>query len=61
VAKAWQGLTTKALRPDGFVGYVQDRSAAPWDRPAADQTGAQGVGALLIAGREVALLTPGCS
>ena len=61
VTKAWQGLTTKALRPDGFIGYVQDRDAAPWNRPAANQTGAQGVGAFLIAGREVAQLTPGCS
>jgi rhamnogalacturonyl hydrolase YesR len=60
VTRAWQGLTTKALRPDGFIGYVQDRDAAPWERPAADVTGAQGVGAFLIAGHEVAQMTPGC-
>ncbi|WP_394845361.1 glycoside hydrolase family 88 protein [Pendulispora brunnea] len=59
--KAWQALQTKALSTEGFLGYVQKADAKSWDPPgAATETAAYGVGAFLQAGRQIALLTPGC-
>ncbi|GAB3911967.1 glycoside hydrolase family 88 protein [Kibdelosporangium lantanae] len=60
--KAWNWLTTKALQPSGAVGYVQGPGSAPWDHfpiKAAD-TSAYGVGDFLLAGQQIAHLTPGC-
>jgi unsaturated rhamnogalacturonyl hydrolase len=56
VARAWNALTTTAIRADGLLGYVQP----PGDRPApasADRTEDFGVGAFLMAGSEIARLT----
>ncbi|WP_410654105.1 glycoside hydrolase family 88 protein [Amycolatopsis sp. lyj-112] len=60
IDKAWEALSTKALRADGFLGYVQPVASGPGPSRAGD-TGAYGVGAFLIAGQQVAKLTPGCS
>ncbi len=60
VDKAWKALSTKALRSDGFLGYVQPVASKPGSAKATD-TGAYGVGAYLIAGQQIAKLTPGCS
>ena len=62
VTKAWQALTTKALQPSGLLGYVQGDATGPRGaqpvRPT--DTAAYGVGAYLMAGQQVAKLTPGC-
>jgi rhamnogalacturonyl hydrolase YesR len=58
VAGAWNGLVTKAVHSDGFLGYVQNVG----DRPESSQpvtynsTADFGVGAFLLAGVEVAAL-----
>ncbi|MCW8096395.1 glycoside hydrolase family 88/105 protein [Streptomyces tauricus] len=58
VARAWQGLVTTAVHPDGFLGYVQNVG----DRPESSQpvtydtTSDFGVGAFLLGGTELALL-----
>ncbi|MFD7014759.1 glycoside hydrolase family 88 protein [Streptomyces sp. NPDC059928] len=57
-ARAWQGLVTTAVHPDGFLGYVQGVG----DRPDSSQpvtydtTADFGVGAFLLAGTELAAL-----
>lgn len=58
----WNWLTTKALQPSGKLGYVQGPGSAPWDHwpVRADDTAAFGVGDFLLAGRQIAHLTPGC-
>jgi hypothetical protein len=60
--KAWNWLTTKALQPSGKLGYVQGPGSAPWDHQPvrADDTGAFAVGNFLLAGQQIAHLTPGC-
>ncbi|WP_051831064.1 glycoside hydrolase family 88/105 protein [Streptomyces violens] len=58
VTRAWHGLTTTAVHPDGFLGYVQGVG----DRPESSQpvgydtTADFGVGAFLHAGCELAEL-----
>ncbi|WP_369264725.1 glycoside hydrolase family 88 protein [Streptomyces sp. R35] len=58
-ARAWNGLVTTAVHPDGFLGYVQNVG----DRPESSQpvtydtTAGFGVGAFLLAGTELALLS----
>ncbi|WP_326807390.1 glycoside hydrolase family 88 protein [Streptomyces sp. NBC_01186] len=55
VARAWRGLVTTALHPDGFLGYVQGVG----DRPESSQpvtyetTSDFAVGAFLLAGAEL--------
>jgi hypothetical protein len=62
VNRAWTGLTTKALQPSGLLGYVQGPATGPrGGQPVtATSTAAYGVGAFLLAGTQVAVLTPGC-
>jgi hypothetical protein len=60
VDRAWKALSTKAERADGFVGYVQPEASGPGAAKATD-TAAYGVGAFLLAGQQVADLTPGCA
>jgi hypothetical protein len=56
--KAWQAMTTTALQPGGFLGYVQNPDGK---QPAkATDTAAYGIGDFLQAGRFVAQLTPAC-
>lgn len=58
VARAWHALTTEALHPDGFLGYVQGTGKEPKDgqpttydhRPDFDD---YGLGCFLLAGTEV--------
>jgi hypothetical protein len=59
VTKAWTALSTKALQSNGLVGYVQPVGDSPATAKKTD-TSAYGVGAFLLAGQEVALLTPAC-
>lgn len=62
VQRAWHGLTTTALQPSGLLGYVQGQATRPSDAQpvTATDTAAYGVGAFLLAGQQVAALTPGC-
>jgi unsaturated rhamnogalacturonyl hydrolase len=62
VERAWQGLTTTALQPSGLLGYVQGPARGPGDAQpvTATDTAAYGVGAFLLAGTQLAVLTPGC-
>lgn len=61
IAKAWNAMATEAVHPDGFLGYVQGTGKEPKDgQPVAydhkpDFTD-YGLGAFLLAGREVYLL-----
>jgi hypothetical protein len=59
---AWTWLTTKALQPSGKLGYVQGPGSAPWDHwpVRAEDTAAFAVGDFLLAGQQIAHLTPGC-
>jgi unsaturated rhamnogalacturonyl hydrolase len=53
LARAWNGIVAKAVRPDGLFGYVQGVG----DRPgpaSARETHDFGVGVFLLAGSEVA-------
>jgi rhamnogalacturonyl hydrolase YesR len=58
VSRAWHGLVTAAVHPDGFLGYVQKVG----DRPESsqpvtyDSTADFGVGAFLLGGTELARL-----
>jgi hypothetical protein len=63
VQRAWHGLTTKALQPSGLLGYVQGVADSPWGAQpvTANDTAAYGVGAFLLAGQQIAALTPACS
>ncbi|MGC3979395.1 MAG: glycoside hydrolase family 88 protein [Paludibacteraceae bacterium] len=58
VEKAWNGLTTIAVKSNGFLGYVQGVGAGPAYAP---ETSTQdfGVGAFLLAGSEVVKLAAG--
>lgn len=58
VQKGWTALTTGALQSSGALGYVQPRGSH--QQAGVADTAAFGVGALLIAGQQVAKLTPGC-
>jgi rhamnogalacturonyl hydrolase YesR len=62
VQRAWHGMTTKALQPSGLLGFVQGDASGPADAQpvTATDTAAYGVGAFLLAGQQVAALTPGC-
>ena len=59
VDRAWTALSTKALQPNGLVGYVQTVGDRPGTAKVTDTT-AYGVGAFLLAGQQVAKLQ-GCS
>jgi rhamnogalacturonyl hydrolase YesR len=58
VERAWQGLTTTALRSDGFLGYVQGPATGPaGGQPVrATDTAAYGVAAFLLAGAQLSAL-----
>jgi unsaturated rhamnogalacturonyl hydrolase len=62
VTAGWHGLVTKALHSNGFLGYVQGTGSKPSDHQpvTTNDTGAYGVGGFLLAGVQVARLTPGC-
>jgi rhamnogalacturonyl hydrolase YesR len=62
VQRAWHGLTTTALRPSGLLGYAQGPATGPSGAQpvTATDTDAYTVGAFLLAGQQVAALTPGC-
>jgi rhamnogalacturonyl hydrolase YesR len=62
VQRAWHGMTTKALQSSGLLGFVQGDATGPADAQpvTATDTAAYGVGAFLLAGQQVAALTPGC-
>jgi unsaturated rhamnogalacturonyl hydrolase len=59
ISRAWNGLVTTAVRPDGLLGWVQGVGHEPESsRPVTAETTADfGVGAFLYAGTEVAALT----
>jgi unsaturated rhamnogalacturonyl hydrolase len=58
VERAWNGMVTTALRPDGFLGYVQGPATGPADsqpvRPT--DTAAYGAAAFLLAGAQLAAI-----
>lgn len=56
VIKAWKALTT-SVHPDGKLGYVQQIGEKP-ETVSYDDTEIYGVGAFLLAGSEVAKLSP---
>lgn len=56
VARAWNGMVATAVRADGFLGYCQGVGAGPAPVDP-NQTADYGVGALLMAGAEIAALT----
>ncbi|WP_155059933.1 glycoside hydrolase family 88/105 protein [Streptomyces blattellae] len=58
VSRAWHGLVTTAVHPDGFLGYVQKVGHRPESsQPVTyDSTADFGVGAFLLGGTELALL-----
>jgi unsaturated rhamnogalacturonyl hydrolase len=58
VARAWNGMVTKAVHPDGVLGWVQGVGYAPESsQPITyDSTADFGVGGFLLAGTEVARL-----
>ncbi|MBU1072277.1 glycoside hydrolase family 88 protein, partial [bacterium] len=62
-ARAWQGLSTVAVHPDGFLGYVQDVGGEPASSQpvTCDCTADFGVGAFLLAGSELFRLADGAS
>jgi hypothetical protein len=60
VDKGWKALSAKALQPSGLFGYVQPEGTGP-ARSKTTDTAAYGVGAFLLAGQQVAKLTPGCA
>lgn len=55
VARAWNGMVTKALQDNGFLGYVQGAGGSPDDHQpvTVDDTADFGVGAFLLAGSEI--------
>jgi len=55
VQRAWNGMVTTAVQPSGFLGYVQAVGSAP-GTSSASTTANFGVGAFLLAGRQMALL-----
>ena len=62
-ARAWEGLTTVAVHPDGFLGYVQDVGGEPASSQPVTYEGTAdfGVGAFLLAGSELFRLADGAS
>jgi unsaturated rhamnogalacturonyl hydrolase len=61
VARAWTALSTEAIHPNGFVGYVQGTGKQPSDSQPVTADGRPdfddfGVGCFLLAGSEVARL-----
>ena len=58
VLKAWQGLTTVAVQPNGFLGYTQGVGASP-ALASAGTTQDFGVGAFLLAGTEILKMATG--
>ena len=61
VQKAWNGLTTIAVQPNGALGYVQGVGSNPASSQpvTVNSTADFGVGAFLLAGTEVAKLASG--
>ncbi|MGD0460840.1 MAG: glycoside hydrolase family 88 protein, partial [Terriglobia bacterium] len=58
VEKAWNFLANTAIQPSGLLGYVQQSTASNGPGPtSATTTFNYGVGAFLLAGRQMALLT----
>ena len=58
VEKAWNFLANTAIQPSGLLGYVQQSTASNGPGPtSATTTFDYGVGAFLLAGRQMALLT----
>jgi rhamnogalacturonyl hydrolase YesR len=59
VAKAWNGMVTAAVHPDGFLGYIQGvgREPASSQPVTYDTTSDFGVGAFLLAGSELSKLS----
>ncbi|MBV9615619.1 MAG: glycoside hydrolase family 88 protein [Ktedonobacteraceae bacterium] len=62
VRSAWNALVTRALHPNGLLGYVQGPGSKPSDHQPikATDTAPYAVGGFLLAGVQVAKLTPGC-
>ncbi|HEX4724722.1 MAG TPA: glycoside hydrolase family 88 protein [Pseudonocardiaceae bacterium] len=62
VRRAWNGMVTTALQPSGLLGFVQGQATGPTGGApvTATDTAAYGVGYFLLAGQQVAQLTPGC-
>ncbi|HEY6915494.1 MAG TPA: glycoside hydrolase family 88 protein [Paludibacter sp.] len=58
VVKAWNGLVSTAVQPNGFLGYVQGVGAAP-ALASANTTQDFGVGGFLLAGTEVLKMASG--
>lgn len=58
VLKAWNGLTTIAVQPNGFLGYTQGVGASP-ALASAGTTQDFGVGAFLLAGTEIINMATG--
>ncbi|OLB77106.1 MAG: hypothetical protein AUI14_17130 [Actinobacteria bacterium 13_2_20CM_2_71_6] len=58
VERAWQGMVTTALRPDGLLGYVQGPATRPSDSQPVQptDTAAYGAGAFLLAGSQLAAI-----
>jgi unsaturated rhamnogalacturonyl hydrolase len=58
VARGWNGMVQTAVRPDGFLGFVQGTGSRPESSQpvTADSTADFGVGGFLLAGTEVARL-----
>ncbi|MFT3740733.1 MAG: glycoside hydrolase family 88 protein [Breznakibacter sp.] len=61
VEKAWNGLTSTAVQPSGFLGYVQGVGTNPASSQpvTAGSTADFGVGAFLLAGSEMVKLAEG--
>jgi rhamnogalacturonyl hydrolase YesR len=61
VAKAWSALSTVAVQPNGFLGYVQGVGSNPSSSQpvTVSKTDDFGVGAFLLAGSELAKLAQG--
>jgi rhamnogalacturonyl hydrolase YesR len=56
IANAWNFFVTTAIQPSGFLGYVQPSGSAPAAAPE-NNTEDFGVGAFLLAAKQMALLT----
>jgi rhamnogalacturonyl hydrolase YesR len=58
VEKAWQGMVSRAVHTNGFLGYVQGEGQRPSDHQPVtyDDTRMFGVGAFLLAGAELTRL-----
>ncbi|MDD3319965.1 MAG: glycoside hydrolase family 88 protein [Paludibacter sp.] len=61
VVNAWNALTTTAVQPDGFLGYVQGVGSSPSSSQpvTVNSTADFGLGAFLLAGTELAKLAKG--